>query len=113
MADKEFHLEEDNFLRRVAEIFDIKPSVYERLRARHVDAERDPYTIVGVPLDVDIDALKHARRQFMRENHPDILVSKGLPVEMIAIGHRHVADFNAAFDTIMKDLQKDHEGTST
>ncbi len=105
MADDAFHPLEDDFLRVVADIFGIAPAAYDRLRARHVTGAHDPFAIVGVPPDADAGTLKAARRAFMRENHPDILVARGLPPEMIEIGHRHVADFNHAYDTIMRGLR--------
>jgi len=108
LADDEFHSKEDEFLERVAEIFGVEPRYYRSLKARHVQSERDPYTIVGVSPDIGLDDLKKVRNRFIRDNHPDILIAKGLPTEMIAIGHRRIADFNSAFDEIRADLEEAH-----
>lgn len=102
VADDEYHPAEDAFLRRVTDVFGLKEDVYLRLRARHVPSLRDPYSILGVPADVSLADLRAARKRFIRDNHPDKLIAKGLPREMIELANARVASFNEAFDEIEK-----------
>lgn len=102
MADGEYHENEEHFLRRAAEIFGLPEAVYMRLKARHVPEAHDPYRIVGVTHDASVEELRSVRRKFLYDNHPDRLIALGLPAEMIALGTTRVADFNNAFDEIMK-----------
>jgi len=100
MADGEFHPDEEVFLREVHRIFGLPDGVFRRLKARHVPEFHDPYSILGVPEDATPAQLRAARRNFLRENHPDRLVAKGLPREMVALAHARIADFNAAYDLL-------------
>jgi len=100
VADGEYHDEEDVFLRRVAEVFGLHVDIYLRLRARHVPEFRDPYSIVGVSADVSLDELRAVRRRYVRDNHPDMLIAKGLPTEMIQLANARLASFNQAYDEI-------------
>jgi DnaJ like chaperone protein len=102
VADGEYHPEEDIFLRRVTEVFGLRDSVYLRLRSRHVPEMRDPFSILEVSPDVSLEELRRVRKRFLIEHHPDQLVAKGLPREMIELANARLADFNEAFDEIVK-----------
>ena len=101
MADGEYHPAEDAFLRRTAEIFAVPDAAFARLMARHVPDARDPFLILGVEPDVTTEQLRVARRTFLRENHPDRLVSKGLPPEMIELATARVAAYNDAHSEVL------------
>ena len=59
MADGQYHPNEDDFLRRVAEIFGLQEGDFRRLRSRFVtDAAPDPYDVLGVSPDMEIRALR-------------------------------------------------------
>ena len=49
------------------------------------------------------DDLHRHYRKLMVENHPDKLVSRGLPQEMIDIATRKIAALNEAYDEIRKE----------
>jgi DnaJ like chaperone protein len=100
VADGLYHEGEDAFLRRVTEVFGLPEKVYLRLRARHVAEFRDPYSILGVGVDVTPDELRAVRRRYVHANHPDLLISKGLPREMIELANARLASFNDAYDEV-------------
>ena len=105
MADGEYHPNEQAFLRAVAEVFELDERVFVRLQAQHVPGHRDPWLVLGVKPGADADVVARARRDFLRINHPDHLMARGLPAEMVALADSRLAAFNAAYDEI-KSLEQ-------
>ncbi len=101
MADGEYHPNEDDFLREVAEIFEISDSGFKKLRARFVpDAERDPFDVLGVTADQPMDEIRAAWRAAVRESHPDRLKARGLPEEAVQLAEKRLIDINKAWEEI-------------
>lgn len=101
MADGEFHPNEDVFLERVAEIFEMEPARYQAIRTRFVpDAEPDPYTVLGVTPETPMSEIRKAWRQLVRETHPDAMVARGVPEEAVKIAERRMIDVNRAWEVI-------------
>lgn len=64
------------------------------------DLVKEAYEILGVqPGDSDAD-IKKAYRRLMNQHHPDKLVAKGLPEEMIAMATEKTQEIKAAYETI-------------
>ncbi|MBU2937459.1 MULTISPECIES: TerB family tellurite resistance protein [Pacificibacter] len=101
MADGEYHPNEDAFLHRVAEIFEISDRKFRIIRARFVpDAERDPYDILGVDPNMAIEDIKMAYKGLVRETHPDKMIARGVPQEAVQMATRRLAEINGAWDDI-------------
>lgn len=101
-ADGEIHPREIDYLRDVARIFGWDDAAFAALRSRHMAPDPDcPYTILGVPHDIGMDALRRRYRTLVRETHPDRLIAEGVPADLIAVATRRAAEINAAYDRIM------------
>ncbi len=101
MADGEYHPNEDAFLQRVAEIFEISDRKFRIIRARFVpDAVRDPYDILGVDPSMNLVDIKSAYRALVRDNHPDKMIARGVPEEAVQMATRRLAEINSAWDDI-------------
>ena len=108
-ADGELNGAELDFLRRVAGIFGFDPRTFEQIRARYAATARnlhgadDAYAVLGIARATPDDEIKRAYRQLVREHHPDHLVAKGLPEELVEQANNRLATINAAYDRIAKE----------
>lgn len=62
----------------------------------------DAYNVLGVSANDDQNSVKRAYRKLMNEHHPDKLVAKGLPPEMMAVAKEKAQQIQAAYDLICK-----------
>ena len=62
--------------------------------------KRNPYAILGVSSDASDAEVKAAHRKILKDNHPDLMMARGMPEELTEIGNRKLAAANAAYDMI-------------
>lgn len=105
-ADGVLHEREGMFLHRIAEIFRIDEQHYQAILARHVSlGEGDPYAVLGIARDLQLDEVRRHYRRLVAENHPDRLIARGVPEEFIAIATTRIAAINAAYELIERALR--------
>lgn len=103
-ADKVIHPKERAYLQIVAEHFGIGEVEFRYILSRHCMVEREnPYQVLGIDPDISNEALRGHYRKLMVENHPDKLIARGLPQEMIDIANKKIAVINQAYDEIQKE----------
>ncbi len=101
IADGEYHPAEDDFLSRVASIFEIPELEFRRLRARFVpDAAPDPFAVLGVDADASLEQIRKVWRQLVRESHPDRMIARGLPEEAVKMAEKRLIAINRAWEEI-------------
>ncbi len=100
LADGGYHDAEEGFLRRVAEIFGITPQAFACIEARNVGGAHDPWRVLGVPRDADLATVRARWRALVRENHPDRMIARGLPAEIVTLANARLAAINAAWEEI-------------
>lgn len=61
---------------------------------------RDAYQLLGITATASDQEVKKAYRRQMNQHHPDKLVSKGLPQEMMDIANQKTQDIKAAYELI-------------
>jgi len=61
----------------------------------------DAYKVLGLSANVETAEVKKAYRKLMSQHHPDKLVSKGLPEEMMEMATKKTQEIKTAYETIM------------
>ncbi|MDE2460661.1 MAG: co-chaperone DjlA [Gammaproteobacteria bacterium] len=115
LADGVMHPAEQAVFNRICALLGIPPIVlrqYEGFaRARsgygggaatqpRVDHLAAAYETLGVSASASDEEVKRAYRRLMKENHPDRLVSKGLPPEMLAMAQEKAKQINLAYEAV-------------
>ena len=60
----------------------------------------DAYKLLGIASSATDEEVKKAYRRQMNQHHPDKLVSKGLPQEMMDIANQRTQDIKSAYELI-------------
>lgn len=110
MADGTLHTAEHETLKRITTQLGFDSHHLEQLigmiSARHPaqpSARRtldDAYHILGVSAATSDDEIKKTYRRLMSQHHPDKLVSKGLPEEMIRLATDKTGEIKSAYEQI-------------
>lgn len=104
LADGEYHPNEDEFLKIVAQVFGLSDRDFRGLRSRHVPgATPDPYDVLGVEPDASLDEIRAAWRQKVRDTHPDRMIARGVPAEAVKLAEKRLIAINEAWEDINRD----------
>jgi DnaJ like chaperone protein len=110
LADKNIHPAEKKLLYYIADELGFSHQHVEQFFHFNTDrkqsgksALKEAYALIGVSeIDSD-DTIKKAYRRLMNQHHPDKLVSKGLPEEMIKLATEKTQQIQKAYDLIKKN----------
>jgi DnaJ like chaperone protein len=103
VADGDYHPAEDEFLARVAEIFDITEAKFRSIRIRFVpDADPDPWAVLGLAPGAPLEDARAAWRAAVRESHPDRMMARGVPAEAIRMAEERMVAINRAWEEISR-----------
>lgn len=103
-ADGAIHADEVTYLRAVAESFGIDER-FEALLARHARQDGDdPHAVLGTTPEMDRRALRDRYRRLVAENHPDRLMSRGVPESFVKLANDKLAAINAAYAQVVAEL---------
>lgn len=101
MADGFYHPNENAFLERVAEIFELSEPDFRSAKARFVPEDNPTsYCVLGVTSDMPLAEIRVAWRKLVRENHPDAMIARGVPAEAIHMAEKRMIDINLAWEDI-------------
>lgn len=103
-ADGLIHEAELDYLKSVSDIFGFDDARFEQLAAQHVlfDDSSDPYVVLGLAPGADKDEVRRVYRMLVAEHHPDRLIAKGVPEELLDMATARMTAINAAYARIMK-----------
>ncbi len=106
-ADKPLTVSEQTMLRRMQTLFGLDNLAWEHASSgasrASVAPGYDPYAVLGASRTATDEELKKTWLRLIRENHPDILASKGVTPDFIARASEKVARINAAWDQIKRE----------
>ncbi|QDY69567.1 molecular chaperone DjiA [Qingshengfaniella alkalisoli] len=101
LADGAYHPDEDDYIERVAKLFDVSERDFRNMRSRFVeDAAPDPYCVLGADPDDSLEDVRKRWRELVRESHPDRMMARGLPEEAIKMAEKRLIAINRAWEEI-------------
>ena len=107
LADGIITADEEAYLQRVSDIFGFSDREYDRIRSSNLGVDpKNPYLILGVDEDISDKDLKHAYRRMAAANHPDKLVARGAPRELMGLANHKMAVINKAYSDILAERGK-------
>lgn len=103
-ADGIIHEAELEYLKSVSGIFGFDDARFEQLAAQHVvlGDDSDPYVVLGLAPTADRAEVRRVYRMLVAEHHPDRLIARGVPEELLEIATARMAAINQAYARIMK-----------
>lgn len=102
-ADGVLHPAEDSYLTNVAGILGVSDCEFRCMRRAFVIDPDSPYEILDVSPDATMDEIKARYRDLVKSHHPDLLVSKGVPPELLAAAERRLAAITTSFEAIQRE----------
>jgi len=109
-ADGNVHSAERKLLEHVTERLGLSPSELNHLEAMFRAGRRtaedtgpsleESYAVLGVSSSANDDDIKRAYRRLMSQHHPDKLVARGLPEEMMKLATEKTQEIKAAYEQI-------------
>lgn len=104
-ADGLVHPDELGYLRAISDIFGFDAVKFEQIASQHVlmpNGMRDPYAVLGLAPDAPDDELRRAYRRLVAEHHPDRMIAKGVPEDLMGLATAKLAAINTAYGDIAK-----------
>jgi len=62
----------------------------------------DPWLVLGLDPGANIDITQKAWKELAAQNHPDRLIAKGVPKELLGMANEKLAIINGAYERIVK-----------
>ncbi|RFB01741.1 TerB family tellurite resistance protein [Parvularcula marina] len=104
LADGVAHPKEMDLLRDAADAFGLNKTAWRRIKAGHLGTDHeDPHVILGVEHGAELAEIRKAYMSLVKENHPDALISRGVPPDLARIAEHRMATINAAYEKIQAE----------
>ena len=106
-ADGKVSDSEITMIRNIAGIFGISQNQFEGIRESRKDSDKlNPYIVLGCSPNDDFATIRKKYLKLSKEHHPDVLINKGVPPEVIEESKKKMRSINSAFDQIEKMKSK-------
>ncbi len=106
MADGELHPNEEKLLKKVPRIFGFNDALYNQLFQKYGLKTQNFYEVLGVSKQMRFDEIRKKYLKKRREFHPDKLISKGLPEELIEKAKEKFIEIQEAYEELEKIHKK-------
>ena len=102
-ADGSVSQSELNMIKHISEIFGLNQSQFNSIQESRKSSDKlNPYIVLGSKPDDDLPSIRKKYIQLSKENHPDLLTSKGVPSEIIDESKKKMRTINLAWNQIQK-----------
>ena len=102
-ADGKVSNSEIAMIRSIAKIFSLSENQFEGIKESRKSSDKlNPYIVLGCSSNDDFAIIRKKYLQLSKEHHPDVLMNKGVPQEVIEESKKKMRAINSAFDQIEK-----------
>ena len=101
-ADGEITSPEWDYLKTVSSIFGFDERGFHRMADIYGSGKGAAHRILGIEEDASKSEIKAAWRKLVQQNHPDKLISQGLPDEFMQAATDRMHIINAAYHSMLK-----------
>ena len=102
-ADGKVSNSEIAMIRNIAKIFGLTENQFEGIKESRKSSDKlNPYIVLGCDSNDDFASIRKKYIKLSKEHHPDVLMNKGVPPEIIEESKKKMRAINAAFDQIEK-----------
>ena len=90
-------------IKNIAKIFGLSENQFEGIKESRKGSDKlNPYIVLGCSSNDDFATIRKKYLQLSKEHHPDVLMNKGVPQEVIEESKKKMRAINSAFDQIEK-----------
>ena len=102
-ADGHVSNDEETMIANIAYIFGLSQKQYQGIKeSRKTSDKLNPYIVLESQPTDDLKTIRKNYIKLSKEHHPDLLISKGVPVEVINESKNKMRSINAAWDQVQK-----------
>ena len=101
-SDGKITLEEKLYIKKISNIFGFDDDKFVSLENIYHETKFDPYQILGVSKHTPLKEINKIRIKLLKDYHPDILISKGQPIEFIKKNNHYIQMINQSWDYLKK-----------
>ncbi len=102
-ADGNISQSEMNMIQHIAEIFGLNDTQFNSIKESRKSSDKlNPYIVLGCNPDDNLQNIRKKYLKLSKEHHPDLLISKGVPQEVIEESKKKMRSINSAWDKIQK-----------
>ena len=102
-ADGNTSQSELNMIQHIAQIFGLNQSQFNSIRESRKSSDKlNPYIVLESKPEENLQTIRKKYLKLSKEHHPDILISKGVPKEVIEESKKKMRAINSAWDQIQK-----------
>ena len=102
-ADGHVSSDEETMIANIAYIFGLSQKQYQSIKeSRKTSDKLNPYIVLESQPTDDLKTIRKNYIKLSKEHHPDLLISKGVPVEVINESKNKMRSINAAWDQVQK-----------
>lgn len=102
-ADGHVSSDEEDMIANIAYIFGLSQKQYQSIKESRKSPDKlNPYIVLESQPTDDLQIIRKKYIKLSKEHHPDLLMSKGVPVEVINESKNKMRAINAAWDQVQK-----------
>ena len=102
-ADGKLHEAEQAALLRIKSIFRISESHFEDLKSIYFKKDDRYYRTLNCTLKSTNDEIKSSYKKLVKEYHPDMIISKGLPEEFVDVATKKFQEIQEAYTKVRQE----------